>query len=262
MAAQQNRPLHVYPVPWIESTFNSRARTEELLRPELDDGTITQRDFDAARDFYSNIRSYHYYATLYGIAGSTAAFAYGATRRPPMSWGRMSFLGAFMSAGGVVYGMVRRANAHQSFVSALEDRPGFFRALEHVNARTGGPLPLGLPTESSPGRRVGNPEQEPSDKWTGSGAVNDSSSSDSHQARAPSRWDEIRIINTRNAGKRSAWEELRANQHRFPTSTAQVIPTASDSGDDLASEQAKFNAMLEEERKKAEGAQRETGWRS
>jgi hypothetical protein len=44
------------PVPqqlvWLKSAFNTRSHTEQLLRPELENGLITQHDFDAAVDFF------------------------------------------------------------------------------------------------------------------------------------------------------------------------------------------------------------------
>jgi len=51
----------VPPVPliWLESTFNTRSRTEQLLRPELENGLITQHDFDAAVDFYPSAQRYY-----------------------------------------------------------------------------------------------------------------------------------------------------------------------------------------------------------
>ena len=47
------------PFPWLESTFNTRSRTEQLLRPELENGLITQHDFDAAVDFFPGAQRYY-----------------------------------------------------------------------------------------------------------------------------------------------------------------------------------------------------------
>jgi hypothetical protein len=52
-------PPRVIPFTWLESTFNTRARTEQLLLPELDDGLITQRDFEAAVDFFPGAQRYY-----------------------------------------------------------------------------------------------------------------------------------------------------------------------------------------------------------
>lgn len=42
----------VYPLPYVETTFRTREQTEGLLRPELENGTISHHDFAAACDFY------------------------------------------------------------------------------------------------------------------------------------------------------------------------------------------------------------------
>jgi hypothetical protein len=57
----QSEPQPRVPIPltWLESTFNTRSRTEQLLRPELDDGVITQRDFDAAVSFFPSAQRYY-----------------------------------------------------------------------------------------------------------------------------------------------------------------------------------------------------------
>jgi len=51
----------VPPVPliWLESNFNTRSRTEQFLRPELENGIITQHDFDAAVDFFPSTQRYY-----------------------------------------------------------------------------------------------------------------------------------------------------------------------------------------------------------
>jgi hypothetical protein len=67
-------PLDIPPrVPlsliWLRATFNSRSRTEELFRPDLENGILTQHDFDAAVDFLPGPQRYytvrrHFYADL------------------------------------------------------------------------------------------------------------------------------------------------------------------------------------------------------
>lgn len=54
-------PAHPVPIPltWLERSFSTRSRTEQLLRPELDDGVITQHDFDAAVDFFPGAQRYY-----------------------------------------------------------------------------------------------------------------------------------------------------------------------------------------------------------
>jgi len=53
---QQRVPIAL---TWLESNFNTRSRTEQLLRPELDNGVITQHDFDAAVNFFPSAQRYY-----------------------------------------------------------------------------------------------------------------------------------------------------------------------------------------------------------
>ncbi|THH18412.1 hypothetical protein EW146_g2566 [Bondarzewia mesenterica] len=264
----------VYPIPWFRETFTSRARAEELLRPELENGTITQHDFDAAATFYPSHKS-RYMPVLFGMLGATSVLAYGQFfRRPPMSITRMSSSGAIASVIGVLYGQVRIAEAHRDFVGSLDNRSGFFRALENVNIRTGGQRPLGLPIAHSTigmkrsmtvAKRLPPPPPPPAsllytDAVSPAEGIFLAAPKPAQSPVDPSRtgrWGEIRAVNARN-GPRSTWDELRQNQER---SRLPVAPqSADDAGsrsptsdmDDRAAEQAKFDALLEAERRKAD----------
>lgn len=56
---QQPPPVQIPPLIWLETTFNTRTRTAHLLRPELDNGVISKRDFDAAVDFFPSAQRYY-----------------------------------------------------------------------------------------------------------------------------------------------------------------------------------------------------------
>jgi hypothetical protein len=58
-SSSRNPPRIPIALAWLESHFNSRSRTEQLLRPELDNGVITQHDFDAAVDFFPSAQRYY-----------------------------------------------------------------------------------------------------------------------------------------------------------------------------------------------------------
>lgn len=58
-AQSEPQPRVPIPLTWLEATFNTRSRTEQLLRPELDNGVITQRDFDAAVNFFPGAQRYY-----------------------------------------------------------------------------------------------------------------------------------------------------------------------------------------------------------
>ncbi|TFY79040.1 hypothetical protein EWM64_g4967 [Hericium alpestre] len=90
------------------------------------------------------------------MAGMTLGWAAGAAFnnyvRRPIPGAKKWWGGAFSivsSLAGMVYGQIKRAEAHRDFVASLENRPGFFQALENVHVRTGGQRPLGLPTAHS-----------------------------------------------------------------------------------------------------------------
>jgi hypothetical protein len=46
-----------YPLPWLESNFKSPDRIHELLQPELENGNLTQHDFESAKAGYSPFSS-------------------------------------------------------------------------------------------------------------------------------------------------------------------------------------------------------------
>jgi len=53
---QPGQSSKLYPLKWIESTFNSKEKTESLLRPEVESGNVTYRDMELAQA--SGILSY------------------------------------------------------------------------------------------------------------------------------------------------------------------------------------------------------------
>jgi len=59
LMSRPDPPRVPIPLTWLESTFNTRARTEQLLSPELHDGLITQHDFEAAVDFFPGAQRYY-----------------------------------------------------------------------------------------------------------------------------------------------------------------------------------------------------------
>jgi hypothetical protein len=63
----------------------------------------------------------------------------------------------------------------------------------------------------------------------------------------PSRWDEIRAANARNAAQQSSWDALRQNHER--NQVARTDDAYSSTENDRAQEQARFDAMLEAERR-------------
>lgn len=79
--------------------------------------------------------------------------------------------------------------------------------------------------------------------------------SDASAARPKSAWDAIRDANAQNAGRHSAWEELRQRHER--QRVADRVPVQRQSAPELedprAQAQAEFDAILEAERRAARG---------
>lgn len=194
-----------------------------------------------------------------------------------MSLARISSLGVLSGIVGQFYGQYRVASMHKDFVRRLENRPGFYRALENVNIRTGGRQPLGLlrPPPQQAGAAAPHSEQREQDAnpWNDP-PPDDDPTRPQPPVQPPSaprgpqpqpepsrqgRWGEIRAANTRNAGPRSAWDEVRQSHERTRIASASQSPNDEPPRDSLSSpdrdsEQAKFDAMLETERRKADAS--------
>lgn len=57
-----------YYIRWLDQTFHSRKQTEELLTPEVQDGTITQQDYELAVRFLpGNHRYYGVRTTVFDL---------------------------------------------------------------------------------------------------------------------------------------------------------------------------------------------------
>jgi hypothetical protein len=46
---QADQPARAYPLKWIEAVFNSKEKTENLLRPEVENGNVTYHDMELAQ---------------------------------------------------------------------------------------------------------------------------------------------------------------------------------------------------------------------
>jgi len=254
------------PLTWLESTFNTRETTEQLLRPELDNGIISRRDFDAAVNFFPSAQ--RYYSIAGGIIGTFSIVLYGQLfRRPPLPVHRMASLAAFASAGGVLGGTMIRANAHADFFRNLDDRTSFFQALDNIQIRLG--------EKASSDSHPNSPEKEMFDaavtsrEWEAASPVRNSmdrhaasrtSSPPAHpSSQLKSRWDEIRAEHARNLATRSSWDELRQNASKPKSDNAGndriEVSVPQDPVAERFAEQQQFDALLEAERRKvAEGS--------
>jgi len=260
------------PLTWLQSTFNTRSRTEQLLRPELENGLITQHDFDSAVDFFPGPQ--RYYSIAGGVIGTLSILVFGELiRRPPLPINRIASLAAVASAGGVIGGTVVRANAHADFFRTLDNRPAFFQAVDNIRSRLG-EKPSGQRAASS-----AHPDSDTENLELGDSANNSSGwgehipinrtavehthiPSPTQPSQRKTRWEEIRAEHARSTATRSSWDELRQNASR-PKSENTGKDQAKRSQDpvpDRFAEQQKFDAILEAERQRAAREPQSSPW--
>ncbi|KAI0307718.1 hypothetical protein B0F90DRAFT_1813134 [Multifurca ochricompacta] len=240
------------PLAWLESTFKTRSHTEQLLRPELDNGLITQHDFDAAVHFIPGVQ--RYYSIAGGILGTLSIVLYGhLLRRPPLPINRIASLAAFASAGGVIGGTVVRANAHADFFRGLDDRAAFFQALDNIQTRLSEKTASLHPASSYPspenesyevlGAAVTSRgwENEPPPSRT---AVDCTPNLPPSAQQPKSRWEEIRAEHARSMATRSSWDELRQNasRSRLDSAVDEELRKTQDPAAERLTEQQKFDA--------------------
>ncbi|KAF8496654.1 hypothetical protein JB92DRAFT_3125972 [Gautieria morchelliformis] len=229
----------------------TRDRVEELLRPELEDGTITWNDFERTKRFASVNRTYwpvcrsHKLTTdillAKTVTGSLSAASmvyYGHWyRRPP--WSKLSLLliAPIAYTVGTFPGAIAQMLAVRRFRRDLEDPNGLLAAL---------------------GRRVrlaltgsGDRDSKHIQSYPPS-SVEDANSTSSSDSQG--RWAEIRRASA--AATTSTWDNIRQAHERpktnQPESSDASLGHSDDSlghSDDSRTEQAKFDALLEAERK-------------
>ncbi|KAG1881766.1 hypothetical protein C8R48DRAFT_682144 [Suillus tomentosus] len=254
-----------YPQQWLKTTFSSRSRAVELLQPELEKGVITKHDFELATRFLPG--GHRHWPAIYGVGAAGATLGYGySMARPRWSHAKLAWGSGAATAIGLVFGGVRQVLAHRQFTEALENPAGFIEALRNVDRRLGGDGQLGFTlsrirkdaarldnTATSGTSQEHGPEMVSEENW---GASLPHSDAPSPQVTQPkNRWEEIRAANARSAGYVSSWDTIRQRHERnrlpYPTSSPSNDPPSSGM-DDRTAEQAKFDAMLEAERRRGQ----------
>ena len=211
-----------------------------------------------------------------GAAGTTLFYGYYAARP---RWGRRraAIFGGAAFALGTMYGGFRRFVAHRQFSEALENPEGFMTTLSHVHKRLGGDGNIGFTLQHIPRKpsdtdvdnshtmqrpevsfesqkhsdaagesvlRVGNCYSMNACRVTGSGAENQSST-------PKNRWDEIRAANARGVGQYSTWDAIRQRheRHKISSPSSATNGVANDEEEDRMAARARFEAMIEAERR-------------
>ncbi|KAG0708957.1 hypothetical protein DFH29DRAFT_842741 [Suillus ampliporus] len=267
-----------YPLHWLKTTFSSRTRTVELLQPELEKGVITKHDFDLATTFLPG--GHKHWPAIYGVGAAGATLGYGhSIARPRWSHTKLAWGSGAATLIGMVFGQVRQVLAHRQFTEALENPAGFIEALRNIDRRLGGDGRLGFTLERirKDGARLDDTVTSGSSKehgpemvseenwkktWTQSNAPDgdichpDIFAAGSTQATQPkNRWEEIRAANARSSGYVSSWDTIRQRheRNRLPNSTSsQSNDPPLSATDDRAAEQAKFDTILEAERRRGQ----------
>ncbi|EIN14199.1 hypothetical protein PUNSTDRAFT_49026 [Punctularia strigosozonata HHB-11173 SS5] len=258
-------------IVWADYFLKSEDRVERYLRPELEAGNVSLRDFEHAKGFLtSNHRSYPFFGGFLAALGVSTYGRY----RAKWSFGRMA--GAAIGAGffGSVLGRSLHAKALFDFSRSLEDPEGFTRALENAykvqtehtrimstraNVDTGEDCDLNPqdgPSSDFERRRLENPSLPNDQNRTAAG-----SGGDTGRPTMTSRWEQIRAANARNAAQGSTWEAIRQTSGKAAITARSAPsdpgngPTSANvgSGDDGVNidqpiSQADFEAMLEAER--------------
>ncbi|KAG2159958.1 uncharacterized protein EDB93DRAFT_30480 [Suillus bovinus] len=254
-----------YPQQWLKSTFSSRPRTVELLQPELEKGVITKHDFELATRFLPGV--HRHWPVIYGVGAASITLGYGhSIARPRWSHPKLAWGSSAAILVGLLFGRVRQVLAHKQFTDALENPAGFIEALSNVDRKLGGNGQLGftltrirkdaahLDNNATSGTsQEHGPEMVSEQNWKASWSQSDAPSPQAAQPK--NRWEEIRAANARSAGYVSSWDTIRQRheRNRLPHSTSSPSSDPPSSGmDDRATEQAKFDAILEAERKRGQ----------
>jgi hypothetical protein len=230
-----------WPLQWINKTFTSRARTEEILKPELE-GSLNYKDFEKAVDFLPG--NHRHWQSGLGLLASSLLLSYGVIfHKPPWSIARGAICGGLAGFGGGTAGQYMEFKAHVGFIHSLEDRDGFLKALSNVHTRMTGTALPGVDVSQQEIAGVTMPESDTQQK-------HDVSASPANKPSSEGRWNEIRAANARNTGRQSSWDALRQNYERSRVQKADDEPVSAES--ERAQDQARFDAMLEAERKKSQ----------
>ncbi|KAM5530800.1 hypothetical protein V8D89_015541 [Ganoderma adspersum] len=258
---------------WFDNAFPSPARAEQLLRPDLESGLLSQHDFSLAVTFlpgYHRYLPYVHTALWGGLAGLALSRFRSRVRFPTTIVG-------VSAVSGYGFGLFHYFRQHRKFAQQLDDRQAFLLVLENVNKRLGNQGTLFPKLEEQKmfetimkrkreNGEVLSPDVEfvpDSDSTTDGVAPSPAARSqparvgEDSSPRQTSTWGAIREANAQNAGRHSSWDELRQRHERQRVSESGRVPVQQNSNspseieDPRVKAQAEFDAILEAERKAA-----------
>ena len=141
---------------WFDNAFPSPARAEQLLRPDLESGLLSQHDFNLAVAF---LPGYHRYLPVCPSLFRAPPHFEPRTNPHPSSqyihtvlWGGLAGLAlsrfrsrvrfpttvvGVSAVSGYGFGLFHYFRQHRKFAQQLDDRQAFLLVLENVNRRLG-----------------------------------------------------------------------------------------------------------------------------
>lgn len=254
---QTDQSARAYPLKWIEDVFNSKEKTEHLLRPEVENGNVTYHDMELAQSFFSSRK--RSLPLIYSSLAFLGTVAYSQVfARPRWKLPKLVTIGTFMGFSSYTFGFNQKLSAHFKFARSLENPKGFNQALRNVNTRLGGPeqFPFGVPerreelmsvtlgpgvTSLSKDTNVNasaHETTEPNEGWNASPSQDGLDQNQAQQTRqgavqrSPSKWDEIRTANNKT-GAPTSWDLIRQSHERNkmpPPPSAQSSTSRSSAG--------------------------------
>lgn len=233
---------------FLERTFRSRAKTQELLNPEREAGIINPGDYEAAIRFFPD-KLRRNYNTIGTVIGAGLGYS---LRKPKWTPGRLGTVVLMSALTGRAMGSAYAVFSAYNFFRGLQDPAGFGRAIDNVKTRiehpgSTSPISSDLPPVQDAPAPIPPVLPSRSDA-TNAPAVAQTSSTPA------SAWDRIRAANAKQ-GQPSSWDSLRQTHERSRISGAtQKQASPGEEGNkfyddtDKAAEQAKFDELLEKER--------------
>lgn len=211
----------------------ARDTIDKALREDVEAGTVSYNDLERTKKFASDAIHYQYYATFAGVGAVAGTVFYQHWyRRRPFNLRSLVLLPLVYTVGSAPFWLIQ-ASAFRQYQRSLENRETTMKALLKSRGM------VVLTAGEDPQRARDQP-------------VDNASGTDNHPG---SRWEELR----RKAGtaEPSSWDRIRQShekaRYNAQPKQARATPSSGETEDTSSYErdieQAKFDALLEAERK-------------
>ncbi|THV04849.1 hypothetical protein K435DRAFT_961581 [Dendrothele bispora CBS 962.96] len=218
-----------------------------LLQSEREAGIINHHDSTLTVAFISSVQSMRYYMPVSGATFGVLALV--AIRGRGFSFPQRIFAITSAVTVGHLLPATTASLKFRSYANSLDDPQGVVQALKHVNEKAR--LPMGDESDFSVDSQFAEipAASSPSSDTSSQVQPRTQGSTTAEIQKSPSKWDEIRALNS-NKAPVSSWDALRQKHERaqIPASTGTPPPPQPDRDVDRAQAQAEFDAMVEKER--------------